>query len=98
MNESLSAHRVNSERLRANFETLAAIGATPDGGVHRPALSDVHLKARRWFLQRAEQIGLGARVDGADNHSTVLRCGRVGGPTVRVLYDKPLRNPAEVRI
>ena len=61
MEESLSALRVNSERLRANLETLAAIGATPDGGVHRPALSDAHLEARRWFLERAEQMGLGAR-------------------------------------
>ena len=82
MNESLSALRVNSERLRANFETLAAIGATPDGGVHRPALSDAHLDARRWFLERAEQIGLDARVDGAGNHSAVLRCGRAGGPAL----------------
>jgi N-carbamoyl-L-amino-acid hydrolase len=82
MNESFSALRVNSERFRANFETLAAIGATPDGGVHRPALSDAHLEARRWFLQRAGQIGLDARVDGAGNHSAVLHCGRAGGPTL----------------
>ncbi len=82
MKESLSALRVNGERLRANFETLAAIGATPDGGVHRPALSDAHLEARRWFLERAEQIGLDARVDGAGNHSAVLHCGREGGPTL----------------
>jgi N-carbamoyl-L-amino-acid hydrolase len=82
MNKSLSALRVNSERFRANFETLAAIGATPDGGVHRPALSDAHLDARRWFLERAEQIDLHARVDGAGNHSAVLRCGQAGGPTL----------------
>jgi N-carbamoyl-L-amino-acid hydrolase len=82
MNESLLALRVNSERLRADFGALAAIGATPDGGVHRPALSDAHLDARRWFLERAEQIGLDARVDGAGNHSAVLRCGRAGGPTL----------------
>ncbi len=82
MNESLSDLRVNSERLRANFEALATIGATPNGGVHRPALSDAHLEARRWFLQRAEQMGLDARVDGAGNHSAVLHCGRAGGPTL----------------
>ena len=61
MNQSFPALRVNSERLRANFETLATIGATPDGGVHRSALSDAHLEARRWFLEQAEQMGLGAR-------------------------------------
>ena len=80
MKESLSALRINSERLLANFETLAAIGATPDGGVHRPALSDAHLEARRWFLEQAKQVGLDARVDGAGNHSAVLHCGRAGGP------------------
>lgn len=76
MNESLLALRVNSERLRTDFEMLAAIGATPDGGVHRPALGDAHLEARRWFLERAEQIGLDARVDDAGNHSAVLHCGK----------------------
>jgi len=82
MDKSLSAFRINNERFRANFETLAAIGATPDGGVHRPAFSDAHLDARRWFLERAKQIGLDARVDGAGNHSAVLRCGRADGPTL----------------
>ena len=82
MNESLPALRIDSERLRANFETLAAIGATPDGGVHRPALSDAHLEARRWFVERAEQMGLDARVDSAGNHSAVLHCGRAGAPTL----------------
>jgi N-carbamoyl-L-amino-acid hydrolase len=82
MKESFSDLRVHSQRLRANFETLAAIGAIPDGGVHRPALSDAHLEARRWFLERAQQMGLDARVDGAGNHSAVLHCGRAGGPTL----------------
>jgi N-carbamoyl-L-amino-acid hydrolase len=82
MDESLSALRINNERFRANFEMLAAIGATPEGGVHRPALSDAHLDARRWFLEQAEQIGLDASVDGAGNHSAALRCGRADGPTL----------------
>ena len=82
MSKSLSALRINNERFRANFETLAAIGATLDGGVHRPALSSAHLDARRWFLEHAKQIGLDARVDGAGNHSAVLPCGQAGGPTL----------------
>jgi N-carbamoyl-L-amino-acid hydrolase len=82
MNELLSTLRVNSERFRANFEALAKIGATPEGGVHRPALSEAHLMARRWFLERAGQMGLDVGVDQAGNHSAVLRCGRVGGPTL----------------
>lgn len=82
MDEATSALRVNGARLRANLEALASIGATPDGGVHRPALSEAHLEARRWFLEQAEQIGLEVSVDGAGNHSALLRCGRADGPTL----------------
>jgi N-carbamoyl-L-amino-acid hydrolase len=82
MTESFSALRINGERLRASFQALAAIGATPDGGVHRPALGDAHLAARRWFLEEAEQADLEVRVDGAGNHSALHRCGRPGGPTL----------------
>jgi len=82
MPDTLSALRVNAERFRASFDALAAIGATPNGGVHRPALSEAHLQARRWYLKQAKQAGLEARVDGAGNHSALLRCGSVGGPTL----------------
>jgi N-carbamoyl-L-amino-acid hydrolase len=74
--------RVNDERFRASFEALAAIGAMPDGGVHRPAFSQAHLQARRWFLEQVQQAGLEARVDGAGNHSALLHCGPAGGPTL----------------
>jgi N-carbamoyl-L-amino-acid hydrolase len=82
MKEFFTPLRIDNERFRANFEALAAIGATLDGGVNRPALSDAHLDARRWFLESAKEIGLEARSDGAGNHSALLRCGRDGGPTL----------------
>lgn len=82
MAQSLASLRINDERFRSNFEALAAIGATPEGGVHRPALSEAHLRARRWFLAQARQIGLETRTDGAGNHSAVLRCGPENGPTL----------------
>lgn len=74
--------RVNSERFLATFEALSAIGSTPGGGVHRPALSPAHLESRRWFLAQAERAGLEIRVDEAGNHSALLRCGPADGPTV----------------
>ncbi len=80
--EQFSSLRVNNARLRASFDALAAIGATPDGGVHRPALSPAHLEARRWFLDEAARSGLETRVDGAGNHSAVLRCGRPNSPVL----------------
>ncbi len=67
--------RINSERLRADFEALAEIGATGDGGVHRPALGEAHLAARAWFRQQIEAAGLEFRSDGAGNHSAFLACG-----------------------
>src|SRR6478735_2216871 len=67
--------RVDEARLRGDFDDLAAIGATTDGGVDRPALGPAHLEARRWFLARARDAGLETAVDPAGNHSALLRGG-----------------------
>jgi len=64
---------VNSDRFKVDFDTLAQIGSTGDGGVNRPALSEAHLEARRWWVARAAEAGLETRVDGAGNHSAILR-------------------------
>src|SRR5437868_6955124 len=65
--------------MREDFDALAAIGATPEGGVSRPSLGKAHLAARAWFLERAEAYGLEAHVDAAGNHSAVLPAD---GPTL----------------
>ncbi|MDP9285306.1 MAG: M20 family metallo-hydrolase [Actinomycetota bacterium] len=65
--------------MREDFAALAAIGATPDGGVSRPSLGEAHLAARTWFLERAVAYGLETRVDAAGNHSAVLPAP---GPTL----------------
>jgi len=64
---------VNPDRFKSDFDSLAQIGATGDGGVNRPALSEAHLAARRWFLARAAEAGLETQVDSAGNHSAILR-------------------------
>jgi N-carbamoyl-L-amino-acid hydrolase len=74
--------RVDEERFRADFDALAAIGATAEGGVSRRTFSDAHLEARAWFLERATAAGLEARVDEAGNHSAILRSGAAGAPTL----------------
>jgi beta-ureidopropionase / N-carbamoyl-L-amino-acid hydrolase len=83
MTDILHTLRVNSDRMLAAFNELAhshRLGATDDGGVNRPALSEAHLEARRWFREQIEKAGLEFRMDGAGNHSAVLaRAGRVGG-------------------
>ena len=64
---------VNSERMLASFDELASIGAAGDGGVHRPTFSEAHLAARSWFRQEVERSGLEFHIDGAGNHSALLK-------------------------
>ncbi len=64
---------INPDRFQENFDAFAQIGATGEGGVNRPALSEKHLEARAWLLARAQAAGLETRVDGAGNHSAILR-------------------------
>jgi N-carbamoyl-L-amino-acid hydrolase len=58
--------------MRADFDALAAFGATRDGGVDRPTFSEAHFAARAWFHGRAAAAGLETHVDPAGNHSAVL--------------------------
>jgi len=73
---------INSERMRRDFEELARIGATTQGGVHRPALSEAHLEARRWFRDQVLAGGLQFHTDSAGNHSAVLPCASPGAPSL----------------
>ena len=71
--------RVNADRMLDSFNRLASIGATADGGVHRPTFSESHLAARKWLQEEIERSGLEFRTDGAGNHSAVLALsGAVG--------------------
>src|SRR3954471_11847101 len=65
--------RVDADRLRADFDALAAIGATQEGGLERTTFSAAHQAARSWFLESARAAGLEAGVDSAANHSATLR-------------------------
>ncbi|HXR10915.1 MAG TPA: Zn-dependent hydrolase [Gaiellaceae bacterium] len=79
-----TAIRVDADRLRRDFDELAAIGGTADGGVRRTTFSDSHLAARAWFLERAAAAGLETRVDAAGNHSAVLAAASAGARTLLV--------------
>lgn len=65
---------INSDRLLADFNELAEIGATHDGGVTRLALSNEDLQARAWFANRIEAAGLNIQDDDVGNLSGVLMC------------------------
>lgn len=58
-------HRINKDRLLADFEALSKFGATVAGGVSRPALSEADMAARGWLRQQIEAAGLDYRMDSA---------------------------------
>lgn len=64
--------RINSPRLKTDFDALAEIGATQSGGVTRVALSNEDLEARAWFANRIEDAGFFVRDDEVGNLSGVL--------------------------
>ena len=61
--------RIDSKRLRADFDALSEIGATIGGGVSRLALSNEDLAARAWFADRIEEAGLQIKDDEVGNLS-----------------------------
>ncbi|MDW6023204.1 hydantoinase/carbamoylase family amidase [Mesorhizobium sp. BAC0120] len=58
---------IDSERLWARLMRLAEIGATPDGGVDRQALSDGEALAWRQMITWGEEAGLSASTDPVAN-------------------------------
>jgi N-carbamoyl-L-amino-acid hydrolase len=84
MDKELSALRINPDRMKGDFEQLGEFGATEDGGVHRPALSEAHLSARSWFRDRILAAGLMFAIDGAGNHSGILQCASSNAPTLLI--------------
>jgi N-carbamoyl-L-amino-acid hydrolase len=74
--------RINPTRLQSDFSALSAIGATAQGGVNRPALSPAHLEARAWFAAQVHRAGLALQIDGAGNHSAILRCPNSSAQTL----------------
>lgn len=64
--------RINSDRLKQNFDALSEIGLTVSGGITRQALSNEDLEARAWFANEIEDAGLIIRDDEVGNLSGVL--------------------------
>jgi N-carbamoyl-L-amino-acid hydrolase len=73
---------INADRLLADLTALTEIGGTPDGGVHRPALSEPDLEARRWLMAQAQAAGLSVREDGIGNVSAILPANTPDAQTV----------------
>ncbi|MVW73117.1 Zn-dependent hydrolase [Bordetella sp. 15P40C-2] len=65
--ESVSALRVNGDRLWESLMELAQIGATDKGGVCRLALTDLDRQARDLVSTWARELGCTVRVDAIGN-------------------------------
>jgi hydantoinase/carbamoylase family amidase len=76
--------QINSERLHANFETLAKIGYVETQGISRQALSREDLEARAWMADQIEAAGLLIHDDDAGNLSGVLRSPVPGARTLLI--------------
>jgi len=58
---------INAERLWSELMETGEFGKQPNGGLTRRALSDPDQRARRWLMEKMEQVGMEVRVDNAMN-------------------------------
>jgi N-carbamoyl-L-amino-acid hydrolase len=77
----LSNLRIDGPRLLAQVADLARIGATPEGGCRRLALSDEDRAGRDWLVGRMQALGLAVRIDAIGNIIGILP-GQNEGPAV----------------
>lgn len=73
--------RINGERLMSRLAALASIGATPEGGCRRLALSDEDKLGRDWLVGQMQALGLDTRVDAIGNIIGIFK-GTEAGPAV----------------
>jgi N-carbamoyl-L-amino-acid hydrolase len=77
----MSNQRVDDARLLSRLGALAAIGATPEGGCRRLALSDEDRAGRDWLCAEMTGLGLEVKVDAIGNIVGILK-GIEEGPAV----------------
>jgi N-carbamoyl-L-amino-acid hydrolase len=73
--------RIDGARLVSRLTALSAIGATPEGGCRRLALSDEDRQGRDWLVGQMQALGLEVKVDAIGNIVGILK-GREDGPAV----------------
>ncbi len=73
--------RINGPRLLARLRSLAEIGATPQGGCCRLALSDEDKAGRDWLVAQMQGLGLAVEVDRVGNIVGILK-GKTDAPAL----------------
>ncbi len=77
-------YHINKDRFLATLDAQAKIGATADGGLNRPALSEDDMLVRSWFADQVQSAGLTYAVDGAGNQSAILYCDNPDAKTLLI--------------
>jgi N-carbamoyl-L-amino-acid hydrolase len=70
--------RINRARFLRLFRELSGIGASEDGSVHRLALSEAHLEARKLLAEKLSSLGAEVYFDDVGNMYGFMRCGGEG--------------------
>lgn len=78
---TMSNLKIDAPRLLSRIRALGAVGATPEGGVHRLALGDADRDARDQVVAWMRGAGLDVRVDAIGN-IIGTRAGKTGGAPV----------------
>ena len=76
--------RINFQRFLDLMAQQAEIGSTPEGGLNRPALSEMDIRARQWLFERATAAGLEVAMDGAGNQRVMLRASDPDAQTLLI--------------
>ena len=67
MSQTAAAPRINGERLWSRLMQMGRVGATPQGGCNRQALTELDFEGRRLLCQWATTAGCSVRVDAIGN-------------------------------
>ena len=84
MPDTLSPAGIDAGLLNALMTKVSEFGATPMGGVDRPALTDAHAAARNWFRSEMEKRGYQVKVDAIGNLFGQIDLAGPGAPLIMV--------------
>lgn len=76
--------KINKERFLEMMHVQAQIGATVEGGLSRPSLSDADKQIRDWFEAQIKKNALIYAEDGAGNQSAILKCEQEDAKTLLI--------------
>ncbi|MTD98814.1 hydantoinase/carbamoylase family amidase [Paracoccus sp. YIM 132242] len=84
MSDTLSLTRIDADLLARLMDKVSEFGATGDGGIDRPALTDAHKAARDWFAGEMRARGYRVLVDDIGNLFGQLDLAGPGAPLVMI--------------